>query len=374
MTPPSATPLDVLLYTHSFAGGGAERVIVQLANHWAGRGFRTALVVNLDEGPLRAEVAEGVEIIQLGIRRGLLAAPALARLLRGRRPRAMAAGITMQNLVACLSNRLAGRPARLIVTEHNFLSVRPDNLHSALHRVVQEAVRWIYPLADVVSAVSAAAARDLDRRLGRPEGTATVVYNPIWPPARIPGLAPCDVHPFFGGPDPVVVSVGRLMPQKNHHNLIDAIAVARRTRPVRAVVIGEGQLRAELEVHVDRLGLRDAIDFPGFRRNVGDFLAAADLFVLSSDTEGLPLAMMEAMQMGTPVVSTDCPTGPDELLADGAYGALVPMRDPEALGAAILAALEAPADPERLKARASAFTIDSIARRYEQAIFPQSGG
>jgi glycosyltransferase involved in cell wall biosynthesis len=361
--------LDILLYTHSFAGGGAERVTVQLANHWASRGVSTAMAVNLDEGPLRADVSPEVEVIALGQRRGAMAIPGLVRLLADRRPRAMVSGMTTQNIAASIANRIVGRRTRLVVTEHISL-ISSGRSHAGMNtRARMGLLRLSYPFAHVVSAVSAACARDLDRRLGRPEGSTAVVYNPIWPPERTPGVAPADVHPWFGGDDPVVVNVARLERPKNHHNLIDAVAIARKTRPVRAIVLGEGSLRAELEAYAVQRGVAEHVDFPGFKRNVGDYLAETDLFVLSSDTEGLPLALMEALYMGTPVVSTNCQTGPDELLQDGAYGALVPTRDPEALAQAMIEALDAPVDRARLQRRAAEFSIDAIARRYEALLF-----
>lgn len=368
----TSAPLDILLYTHSFAGGGAERVVVQLANHWASRGRRIGVAVNLGEGPLRDELAPEVTVDVLNRPRGLAAGPALAGVLRRRRPRAFASAMTVQNIVAAATGRLAGRGARVLVTEHAHLTAVTAQEPPLRRALLRGLVRLCYPLADVVSAVSRDSARDLDRRLGRAEGTTAVLYNPIWPFRITPGLAPTEVHPWFGGPEPVLLNAARQAPAKDHRNLLDAFAAARRTRPLKLVLIGEGPLRADLEAQAAALGVAEHVDFAGFRRNVGDFLAHADLFVLSSDNEGLPLVLLEALKSGLPVVSTDCPSGPREILEDGRYGALVPVHDPEALARAILDALDAPHDRDALRARAEGFEIDSVAAAYEALLLPET--
>jgi glycosyltransferase involved in cell wall biosynthesis len=362
---------DLLLYVHSFSGGGAERVTVQLANHWRACGLRVELAVNVADGPLSDSLDPDVPLHVLGRRRGLTAGPALARLYDDRRPRAVAAALTTANVSAAVARRLARWRPRVLVTEHNHFSNALRYSLSLGKRLTQPAlIRLTYPMADVVAAVSEAAARDLDERLGRPPGSTLVLHNPIWPAEPNPDLRPGDVHPWFASDTPTVLSVGRLTPQKNHANLLEAVAIARRARALRLILLGDGPLRAELEARARALGVADAVAFEGFRDNVADYLAAADLFALSSDLEGLPLALLEALKAGTPVVSTDCVSGPREILVDGTFGRLVPVRDPSALASAMLETLADPPDPNRLKMRADDFSIDAVARRYESALFP----
>lgn len=360
---------ELMLYMHSFSGGGAERVMVQLANHWARTRGQTTLVVNVVEGPLARELAPEVELVSLDRHRGAAAFWPLVRLMRRRRPRAILSAMTPQNVIASAARRISGAPSRLVVTEHTSLAAPNAFWRTIRGRLILAAVPMSYPFADAVAAVSTNSARDLDRRLNRPPGSTAVVHNPVWPPLVTPNLAPGDVHPWLAGPEPVLLSAGRLTTQKNHLNLVEAVAIVRRTRPVRAIIIGEGELRPAIEARIAELSLQEVVDLPGFKRNVGDFLAATGLFVLSSDSEGLPLVLLEAMYMGTPIVSTDCESGPAELLDNGAYGALVPIDDPAALARSILAALDEPPDRERLRARAREFSIEAIAQRYERLLF-----
>jgi glycosyltransferase involved in cell wall biosynthesis len=224
-------------------------------------------------------------------------------------------------------------------------------------------------MADRVAAVSEAAARDLEALLRLPEGAAATLHNPIWPMAAS-AADPADVHRWLGEPGPVLVAVGRLVAPKNHLNLLHALALMRRQRPVRLILLGDGPLREELTTAAAALGVEDAVDFAGFRADVADFLRHSDLFVLSSDREGLPLSLMEALSVGTPVVATDCRSGPRELLQDGRFGTLVPVRDPAALAVAALDALRRSHDPARLQARAREFEAEAIVRRYEAVLFP----
>lgn len=360
-------PPELMLYMHSFAGGGAERVMVQLANHWAGTGRRVTLAVNLDQGPLAAELAPGVGREALGRKRGLLAAPALAALLRRTRPAALVSAMAEQNVTACLARRLARFPGPLLTVEHNFMSAALAGL-GARGRLIAALMRWTYPMADAVAAVSAEAARDLETLARLPANGVRVLYNPIWPMEPDPARAAEAVHPWLAGPAPVLLAVGRLVAQKNHANLLEAFAIARQRRDLRLILLGEGPLLADLEARAATLGIAGDVAFAGFRRDVADFLARASLFVLSSDREGLPLSLMEALRLGTPVVATDCRSGPRELLEDGRHGALVPVRDPGALAEAILATLAAPPDPERLRARAADFATPTVAAAYEAAL------
>lgn len=361
---------DLLLYTHGFHGGGAERVTVQLANHWSGAGVRVAMVVNVDGGPLRHELSPAIAVRVLNRPRGLLAAPALARAIRDLAPGAVVSAMTEQNIVTCFARRLARYAGPVLTVEHNFMSSAFAAMPGWRSGLLKRLMRVAYPMADAVSAVSEASARDLDGILGKPRGTVAVLYNPIADLARTPGLSAADVHPWLSGPDPVLLSVGRLVPQKNHANLLRAVAIARESRPVRVLVLGDGPLRGDLEALARSLGVADAVDFLGFRRDVADLLHFSDLLVLSSDWEGLPLALMEALKMGTPIVSTDCQSGPRELLDGGRLGQLVPVRDSAALAAGILRALAEPAPREALVARAADFSTEEVVRRYEEALFP----
>jgi glycosyltransferase involved in cell wall biosynthesis len=167
---------------------------------------------------------------------------------------------------------------------------------------------------------------------------------------------------------PVVISAGRLAPEKGFPDLIRAIRIVGESRPVRLLILGEGPLAAELEALIDAQGLRDAIKLIGFRSNPHQYFRHANVFVLSSYVEGLPNVLVEAMECGCTPVATDCPTGPREVLQDGKYGALVPVRDPAAMAAAIIAALDHPVSPELLREAIQPFTEAQVIQRHRASL------
>lgn len=202
-------------------------------------------------------------------------------------------------------------------------------------------VRSFYPWADTISAVSEGVADDLAQVVGIPRERIEVIHNPgVMPELRNKAQAPLD-HPWFQ-PDqpPVVLAVGSLTVQKDFPTLIRSIAHVQETRPVRLLILGEGQDRPELEALVRQLGLEESVSLPGFVANPYAYMARASVFVLSSRWEGLPTVLMEALYCGAPVVATDCPSGPREILRDGQYGQLVPVGNVTTLAHAIETTLE----------------------------------
>ena len=203
--------------------------------------------------------------------------------------------------------------------------------------------------------------------LGVDARKAHVIYNPAVSP-DIDELAQLQLdHPWFsdGGP-PVILGVGRLVPQKDFSTLIDAFRLIRVSRPCRLVILGEGSLRSELEARIAGLGLEDCVSLPGWVENPFAFMARSALFVLSSVYEGFGLVLVEALACGCPAVATDCPAGPSEILEDPAL--LAPVGDPEALAQVMLRALDRPADKAALRARAARFSVERAMDGYETLI------
>ncbi len=197
-------------------------------------------------------------------------------------------------------------------------------------------VRCFYPWADAVAAVSHGVADDLAQAAAIPRQQIQVIYNPIvTPDLRRKAQQPLE-HPWFApGEPPVLLAIGRLAPQKDYPTMIKAFAHVRNTRPVRLIILGEGTERSSIEALVKRLGLEASVNLPGFVANPYTYLSRASVFVLSSRWEGLPTVLVEALHCGAPVVATDCPSGPREILAGGQYGQLVPIGDVVALAQAI---------------------------------------
>jgi glycosyltransferase involved in cell wall biosynthesis len=192
-----------------------------------------------------------------------------------------------------------------------------------------------------------------------------VVRNPVITP-RLQELAQrAPAHPWLeAARDPVILGAGRLTVQKDFATLIRAFARLREKRPCKLIILGEGRQRAKLQALAAELGIAEAVDLPGFSDNPYACMARASLFVLSSRWEGSPNVLTEAMSLGTPVVSTDCPSGPREILADGRYGPLVPVGDWQALATAMQQVLDAPPDSDSLRRAVQEYDVETSASRY----------
>lgn len=346
----------VSLFLPSLNGGGAERVAVTLANGIAARGYAVDLVVAKAAGPYLPDVSPNVRIVDLGAGRVIKALWPLLRYWRRERPAAMLSFMNHANVVAVLAHWLAVRPGRLVVSEHSTIGSEAARARGLQQRLVYALVPWAYRRADGVTAVSRDAARDLERFARLPAGSVRSIYNPF-DLARIGQLAREPVpHPWLqGGECPVIVAAGRLTEAKDYPTLLRAFAQVRRQRTARLLILGEGERRGELEALARQLGLSDDdVQLPGFARNPYAYYSRAAVFVLSSRWEGLPGVLIEAMACGAPVVATDCPSGPREILEDGRWGALVPVGDADVLARAVLTVLEAPSGQRpdvRLRAR-----------------------
>lgn len=337
---------SVALFLPSLNGGGAERVAVTLANGFAARGFAVDLVLASAGGPYLADVSPRVRVVNLQARRVIRALWPLVRYWRRERPSAMLSFMNHANVVAVMAHRLAGRPGRLVVSERVHIDSEVCRARGGQQRLVYALVPWAYRLADGVAAVSKEAASDLERFASLPAGQVRAIYNPF-DLERIQQLAQEPVpHPWLReGERPVIMAAGRLTEQKDFPTLLRAFTVVRRQHPVRLLILGEGELRAELEALARQLGLTDdEVQLPGFVRNPYAYFVRAALFVLSSRWEGLPGVLVEALACGAQVVATDCPSGPREILEDGRWGALVPVGDVQALAQAMLAALQTPTE------------------------------
>jgi glycosyltransferase involved in cell wall biosynthesis len=216
--------------------------------------------------------------------------------------------------------------------------------------------------------VSRGAADDLARTSGLPRDRVEVVYNPVITPTMLALARQAPDHPWFApGQPPVIVGAGRLTRQKDFFTLLRAFAEVRRRRPARLIILGEGEDRSALQALADDLGVADEVALPGFQENALAYMAGSAVFALSSAWEGLPTVLIEALAAGARVVSTDCPSGPREILQDGRLGALVPVGDAVALAAAILEALGRPAGAVPVDAL-TPFTRDASVDHYLRVI------
>jgi len=373
----------IALFVASLRGGGAPRQAVTLANAFAAHGHITHLVVIQPEGSLRKAISPRVRLVPLQFRllrlplvrdvrriQVVASIPALVRYLRHERPDILLAAASHVHRAAVWGRCLARTETRLMLRVSSHLSRSAWNTKRWPRPLLPVFARLFYPWADGFIANSEGIARDLSRVTVIPRERIAVIPNPVvTPELEERARAPLD-HPWFRtGQPPVILGVGRLATAKDFPTLLHAFARVRARRPVRLMILGEGKRRGGLTALAGQLGIADDLELPGWVENPCPYMVHSAVFVLSSAWEGLPSVLIEAMACGCPVVSTDCPAGPAEILEGGVYGPLVPVGDAAALAKAIESVLDRPPDRERLRTRASHFSVDRVADRYLEALF-----
>jgi glycosyltransferase involved in cell wall biosynthesis len=229
--------------------------------------------------------------------------------------------------------------------------------------------RLFYPWADAIVAVSQAAAQDIATLSGIPHERVKVIYNPIMTPSLLEKAQEAPEHPWFtGGQPPVILAVGRLFKVKDFATLIRAFALVRQQCPARLLILGEGEERLALEALTHALSVQEDVAMPGFAANPYAYMKHAAVFVLSSLSESFSNVVVEAMAVGTPVISTDFAGGTREILDNGRYGALVPVGDAQAMATAICAALDEPPDVAALQRRAGDFSLEKSFAQYAEVL------
>jgi glycosyltransferase involved in cell wall biosynthesis len=339
MTGNSMTHLAI--YLPSLKGGGAERAMLNLAHGFSERGCIVDLVLAQEQGPYLSEVRESIRIVNLKASRTLRSLPNLARYLRRKRPQVLLSALDYANVVALWARRLAGVPVQVMVNEQNTISRSAFNSARRRQRLVPYLAKRFYPWADFIVGNSQGVADDLSQLTGIPSEQIEILYNPVVTQDLREKAQASLHHPWFENDHqlPVVLAVGRLTKQKDFPTLIQAFAQVRKSRQARLLILGEGPDREALEALVKRLGLENDVAMPGFVDNPYTYMSQASVFVLSSLWEGLPTVLIEALYCGRPIIATDCPSGPREILADGQYGRLIPLADITALARAMEAGL-----------------------------------
>jgi len=362
----------IAVFIHSLSGGGAQRRTVTLVNGFAERGYEVDLVVIAARGPLLGLLGPRVRLVALtswvenhplaraprrvqlflGLRR-------IVRYFREARPGVFLAAASHVHVPILIAHRVAACDVPLVLRVSNHLSRSGSGDAKPKKRLfAPRLARWLYPRADAVIAVSRGVADDIHLVTGYPRERIHAVYSPILTDELRERAAASLDHPWFApGEPPVVLGVGRLVKQKDFPTLIRAFARVHAERPVRLLILGRAKKkkRQRLVDLIDSLGLAADVQLPGYVDNPLAYMARAAVLVLSSAWEGLPGVLIEALACGCPVVSTDCPSGPSEILADGKYGRLVPVGDATAMAAAINATLDAPPARDALRARAEEF-------------------
>ncbi|NEQ67144.1 MAG: glycosyltransferase [Symploca sp. SIO2D2] len=362
---------NLAIFLMDLDGGGAERVMINLAQGFAEQGLNVDLVLVKAEGPYLSQLPPNVRVIKLGSSRLIFSIPALASYLKQEQPPVLISALEDTNVVALSAKKLAGVSTQVIVTVHNHLSREATNATSLKRRLTPQLVKFFYPWADTIVAVSQGVAQNL-LELGLPAKKLKTIYNPIVTPELSEKLQESVENPWFlPNQPPVILGVGRLEKQKDFPTLIHAFAQVRQHYQVRLMILGEGNERSHLESLVQKLNLTEDVVFAGFVANPYTYMAKATVLVLSSAWEGFGNVLVEAMAAGTPVVSTNCESGPAEILANGQYGKLVSVGDSEGMSEAIMATLKDIQDGELLKQRANEFSLKNAITAYRKLFDPE---
>lgn len=365
----------VALFMPGLYGGGAERVTLTLAAGLAESGWNVDLLVVRREGELIDEIPPGVRLVDLGHQRIATSLFSYLTYLRRRQPNVVLSNLQPVNILAVLGVIISRASTKVIVTVHNTVSNQLKRSTSQQDtwkaRLSQILVGRLYTKASGAVAVSKGVASDLVEHVGLERGAIDVIYNPVVTDELLKkSREPCD-HEWFSDTIPVVVAVGRFVPQKDLPCLIRAFRVLRNRRRARLVVLGDGPERRRLSELVERLDLESSVDMPGFVENPVKYMARGSVFVLSSRWEGLGNVLIEALASGVPVVSTDCPHGPSEILKDGRYGRLVEVGDVEGMAMEIEATLDnpdLPATERERRNRAGDFSAVRAVERYDMML------
>ena len=410
-------PVRVALLSASMSGGGQPRVQANLARALAVSGHRVDFLFFRSPGPFPGQVPAAAGIVDLRTEQGwrqlwifliknpcslvlllwhvlvtprLLTRPyaggsrmwmmqrlmALVRYLRHRRPAVIFPAGDRANLLALYARRIAGGETRIIVCQHNAMSehlrVNAERVGKWRARLALALMCGAFRRSDGIVGISQGISEETSRTCRIPRERITTIYNPVVTgEMQALALAPL-AHPWVQpGAPPVVLGVGRLEEQKDFRTLIRAFARVRRQRSARLVILGEGTLRGELAALAAALEVAEDVALPGFARNPFAWMSRASVFVLSSKWEGLAMVLVEALACGCPVVSTDGPANPAEVLrpeGEVEVGTLVPVGDDAALAAAIVATLEDPPLRGPLVERGRWFSSERAAECYERLI------
>ena len=355
---------DIAIFIRSFHGGGAEKVMLYLAKNFVELGLKVDLLLPRAEGQYLEQLPSEVKLVDLESQWIPASLPKLVSYLRKQRPTALLAALHYPAEIAILAKHIAKVNTRVIVSERNTLSVEAKNIKQLSVRMTPLAAKLFYPWADGIIAVSQGVAKDLAKVTSIPLENIQVIYNPAFS-SELPIKSKESVeHPWLqSGESPVILGVGRLYPQKDFSTLIRAFAKVRQISSARLMILGIGPQEQELKALIKELDLEKSVAMPGFVQNPYAYMAKAAVFVLSSAWEGFGNVLVEAMAVGTPVISTNCPSGPAEILANGKYGYLTPVGDDAAMAEAIFKVLDGQIksiDTEWLQQ----FTIETCLQKY----------
>ncbi|MGQ9748691.1 glycosyltransferase [Desulfosoma sp.] len=369
MNETTRSPWRLALFLATSGHSGVDRIMKNFIAALAKRPVRVDLLHVHGHGPYLDRVPTRVRVVSLGTRHVQSSLFKLAHYLRTERPDALLCDKDRVNRTALMAAAMAGYQGRVVVRLGTTVSKNLEN-RGLVHRTMQYwSIRHLYARAHAVAVPSHGAAEDLHTIASFPPGFVRVLPSPVVSDTiHTLGREPIH-HPWFA-PDapPVILGAGELCERKDFATLVRAFAALSHHTECRLVILGKGKKRQALEKLAHELGIADRVWFPGFVHNPYAYMAKSRLFVLSSTCEGLPVVLMEAMALGIPVVSTDCPSGPREILHHGRYGPLVPVKSWNQLAEAMARVLAEPPEKEELMTAVSRYHVPSATDAYLQLL------
>ena len=362
--------MKIAVVVHDLKGGGAEKMMVRLANGLANLGDQVNLVLLTGGGVNKEYVAANVELTELNSPRTALSLTNLRKHLKATQPDKIISALTHVNVIAILACLSLGIIKKLFVSERNAFSLDKYVSDETLIKVAYAVAPWLYrAIPNPVIAVSKGVAQDLVDTTVVNSKSVSSAPNPVLDDDFESKNYGEPLHPWLKDKKvPTIVAAGRLAPQKGFDILLDAFAQVKKQLDARLVIFGDGPLRDPLQAQIDALGLNESVQMPGYVKAPLNEMAASDLFVLSSRFEGSPNVLVEAMSTGVSVVAANCPHGPDEILLSGDIGYLADTESVESLARNIILAFSERGDTSPLVKRANRYTVSNAAKHYREIL------
>jgi glycosyltransferase involved in cell wall biosynthesis len=353
----------IAIFLPSLDGGGAERVVLLLAEHFTRMGHRCDLIIAMRQGQLLASVPTNVRLISLDKKKTTHAVSSLANYLRREKPDVLMATVFTANIAACMAHLLSGKHTRLVLREASL--PRYDSIASTRAKTLfnRLSARFLYRRAAASIAISTGVKLNLVEEKLIAAERIQVISNPI-NVAYTPHDTNVDKH------EPIIVACGRLAPQKDYQTLIEAFAKVRKNWNAKLIILGEGPLHVSLEASAKNLGVERHVTLAGYVDRPETYMCRATIFAHTARYEGFGVVFLEALAHGCTVVATDCPGGVRDILGDSQYGALVPVGNVTAIAQAIESILSGKLSFPSPEAHLRAFSLDRIAKRYLAVLLP----
>lgn len=362
----------VLLFIRSMHGGGAQRAMIRYANALTNKGCAVFAVTLDPNGAFSDELHTDVVVIPLRAKRIIFCIPQLVGVIRSIKPDVMMVTEPACNIALIIANLLSFTKSRLLIREGLFPSIAVKDSPYIQTRIAYRLAPFLYKKADVIVGIASELVEDLATFLYLPINRITLIpINPVVTPLLQNMAAEGSEHPWLVSKDtPIILGVGRLEEQKDFSTLISAFCLVRNNIECKLLIIGEGSLRKDLARQINASAYASDIELMGFSPNPFQYMTHSDVLVLSSRYEGLPNTLIEALACGVPVVSTNCKSGPKDILDDGKYGLLVPVGDSGAMAQAIVDTLKKPIGRDVLKKRGNLYTLENSINAYLPHLFP----